>query len=62
MIEVWLDEDGKQIKQNLIQSSGHQILDERALKTIKEWQFSRRLEDGIAVAHRVHIPINFKLR
>lgn len=62
LIEVWLDSEGKQIKQKIIISSGHSILDNRALNTIKQWQFSRRIEQGQAIAHRVQIPINFKLR
>lgn len=62
LIEVWLDKDGKQIKQKLIQSSGHEILDSRALNTIKQWQFSRQTANGQAIAHRVQIPINFKLK
>lgn len=62
LIEVWLDREGKQVKQKIISSSGHSILDQRALKTIKQWQFSRRIEQGQAIAHRVQIPINFKLQ
>lgn len=62
LIEVWLDENGKQIKQKIIQSSGHEILDTRALNTIKQWQFSRQMSQGEAIAHRVQIPINFKLK
>lgn len=62
LIEVWLDSEGKQIKQKIIVSSGHPILDNRALNTIKQWQFSRRIVQGHAIAHRVQIPINFKLR
>ncbi|EGU45514.1 TonB protein [Vibrio ichthyoenteri ATCC 700023] len=62
LIEVWLNSEGKQIKQKIILSSGHQILDQRALNTIKQWQFSRRIEQGQAIAHRVQIPINFKLQ
>ncbi|WP_082030211.1 energy transducer TonB [Vibrio renipiscarius] len=62
LIEVWLNQEGKQIKQKIITSSGHSILDQRALNTIKQWQFSRRIEHGQAIAHRVHIPINFKLQ
>ena len=62
LIEVWLDEQGNQIKQLLLESSGHRVLDERALSTIKEWRFSNQLEQGQAIAHRVQIPINFQLQ
>lgn len=62
LIEVWLDEQGNQIKQLLLESSGHNVLDERALSTIKEWRFSHQVEQGQAIAHRVQIPINFQLQ
>ena len=62
LIEVWLDEQGNQIKQLLLESSGHRVLDERALSTIKKWRFSNQLEQGQAIAHRVQIPINFQLQ
>lgn len=62
LIEVWLDEQGNQIKQLLLESSGHSVLDERALSTIKKWRFSHQVEQGQAIAHRVQIPINFQLQ
>jgi protein TonB len=61
LVEVWLDEKGKQIKQRIINSSGHQILDKAALKGISQWQFSRQQDDGQAIAYRVQVPINFGL-
>lgn len=60
-VEVWIDEKGRQIKQMLVQSSGAQVLDEAALDTIKRWRFSSHIVDGHAIAHRVHIPVRFKL-
>ncbi len=62
LVEVWLDEKGNQIKQVLLESSGHRVLDQRALSTIKEWRFSRQVNQGQAIAHRVQIPINFQLQ
>ncbi len=62
LIEVWLDEQGNQTKQLLIKSSGHSVLDKRALNTIKEWRFSHQTDQGQAIAHRVQIPINFQLQ
>lgn len=61
MYEIWLDEQGRQIKQQLISSSGTELLDQSALEAIKQWQFSPRILDGAPVAHRVHIPVRFKL-
>ncbi|WP_261314480.1 energy transducer TonB [Vibrio hangzhouensis] len=59
--EIWLDEQGQQVKQVLISSSGATILDRSALEAIKEWQFSAHIVNGVAMAHRIHIPVRFKL-
>lgn len=59
--EVWLDENGKQIKQVLITSSGATILDKSALDAIKKWRFSPHSVNGQRTAHRVQIPVRFKL-
>lgn len=62
LVEVWLDEKGNQVKQVLLESSGHKVLDQQALSTIKEWRFSQQVAQGQAIAHRVQIPINFQLQ
>ncbi|UJF17335.1 energy transducer TonB [Vibrio sp. SS-MA-C1-2] len=61
IIEVWLDKEGNQIKQVLLTSTGHQILDKAALKTVAKWKFGEQVDSGKTIAHRVHIPIRFKL-
>ncbi|YCO01674.1 energy transducer TonB [Vibrio sp. VNB-15] len=61
LYEVWLDENGNQVKQVLIESSGAEMLDVSALRAIKQWQFSPHITGGHKVAHRVQIPVRFKL-
>lgn len=61
MYEIWLDENGNQIRQNLLSSSGASMLDEAALQAIKKWKFSPRKHNGTSIAHRVQVPIRFKL-
>ncbi|WP_319782232.1 energy transducer TonB [Oceanisphaera sp. IT1-181] len=61
LIEVWLDEQGRQIKRLLAKSSGVSALDSAALKAIVKWRFSAYVENGRGIAHRVHIPVRFKL-
>ncbi len=61
LYEIWLDENGNQIKQVLIESSGADMLDSSALRAIKQWQFSPHITGGQQVAHRVQIPVRFKL-
>jgi len=59
--EIWLDENGNQIKQVLIESSGTESLDASALRAIKQWQFTPHISGGLKVAHRVQVPVRFKL-
>nr|WP_269781209.1 energy transducer TonB [Photobacterium carnosum] len=61
LIEVWIDIEGQQLKQKLIKSSGAQILDNAAIVAIKQWHFSSHIVNGKAIAHRVQIPVRFKL-
>ncbi|MGF1754123.1 energy transducer TonB [Vibrio makurazakiensis] len=59
--EIWLDKEGKQIKQALVDSSGALMLDKAALDAIKKWKFSAHIVNGQAIAHRIQIPVRFKL-
>ncbi|SMY15735.1 energy transducer TonB [Photobacterium aquimaris] len=61
LIEVWIGAQGQQLKQKLIKSSGAQILDNAAIAAIKKWRFSSHIVNGKAIAHRVQIPVRFKL-
>ncbi len=61
LYEIWLNEKGKQIKQELITSSGASVLDEAALNAIRDWKFSPQVINGQAIAHRVQIPVRFSL-
>ncbi|MCQ1058479.1 energy transducer TonB [Photobacterium sp. DNB23_23_1] len=61
LVEIWIDESGKQVKQNLVKSSGTEILDDAAIAAIKRWRFSSHIVDGQAIAHRVQVPVRFKL-
>ncbi|MFA0429876.1 energy transducer TonB [Vibrio sp. 10N.222.51.C5] len=59
--EIWLDAEGKQIKQALVNSSGALMLDNAALDAIKQWKFSPHTVNGRAITHRVQIPVRFRL-
>lgn len=59
--EIWLNEQGEQIKQILASSSGARMLDNAALSAIKKWQFSPQKINGQAIAHRIFVPVRFKL-
>ncbi|WED27671.1 energy transducer TonB [Vibrio sp. DW001] len=61
LIEVWIDDHGNQIKQFIVDSSGFSTLDGAALTAISNWKFDVSTDRGHAIAHRVQIPVNFKL-
>ncbi|WP_413284092.1 TonB family protein [Vibrio sp. MA40-2] len=61
LVEVWIDQKGQQIKQFIVDSSGYSTLDEAALNAISNWQFTVSVEQGYSIAHRVQIPVTFKL-
>ncbi|MDV7103967.1 energy transducer TonB [Vibrio sp. TH_r3] len=61
LVEVWIDQKGQQIKQFIVDSSGYSALDEAALNAISNWQFTVSVEQGYSIAHRVRIPVTFKL-
>jgi TonB family protein len=55
-------ENGKVGKISLERSSGYKILDEAALKTVKEWQFKPAYEGDRPITMWVRIPIRFELK
>lgn len=61
LVEIWLDEQGEQIKQRIISSSGYQLLDNAALASIKHWQFQGHYDGHQQIASRVQIPVTFTL-
>lgn len=61
-LEIWLSEQGAQLKRTLSRSSGFALLDEAALRAAAQWQFEPYRHNGMAVASRVRIPIEFAVR
>lgn len=55
-------EDGHCAEVKLTTSSGHDLLDNSALETVKRWRFVPASRGGTAVASWVEIPISFRLR
>lgn len=53
---------GKAGRVSLETSSGHELLDQSALQTVKQWQFTPARKDGVVVSQVVRIPINFNLK
>ncbi|MDN3680768.1 energy transducer TonB [Vibrio tapetis subsp. quintayensis] len=61
LVEIWIDEQGHQTKQMVIDSSGHPMLDQAAINAITKWQFKSYRDQGQLIAHRVQVPITFEL-
>lgn len=60
-VEVLLGETGQQIRAEVYQSSGASLLDRAALSVVKKWQFIAHRINGVAVASRIRIPVEFSL-
>jgi TonB family protein len=45
----------------VLESSGHEVLDEAALKTVRRWRFVAARQKNVPVASWVEIPIQFEL-
>jgi protein TonB len=54
--------DGRAGEVRVLTSSGHELLDQSALSTVKQWKFTPARKDGVIVAQAVRIPITFSLK
>lgn len=63
--EVWLrvlvDKYGKVIDAQVENSSGHALLDDTALKTVRKWKFHPARQSGENVREAIRLPIRFEL-
>lgn len=61
-VAVEVNPDGSVAAVRLVQSSGHESLDQSALETIKGWRFRSARKDGVLSKSVVRVPITFRLR
>ncbi len=54
--------DGRVGAIDLARSSGYDVLDKAALRTVKSWRFTPGTQDGKPVAMWVQVPITFRLK
>lgn len=54
-------EDGRCAEARIVHSSGHTLLDESALSTVRRWRFLPATRAGAPVAASVDVPISFRL-
>lgn len=60
-LKVSVDRLGKPMKIDLEKSSGHDVLDQAAIKAVKTWRFSPAKLGDIVVESTVRVPIRFRL-
>jgi len=62
LLKVHVLTDGKVGQIEIKRSSGHDVLDQSALHTVKQWKFipARKGEDAIPMW--VNVPVKFQLR
>lgn len=61
LLELWLDETGHQTKLRVSQSSGVSTLDKAAIAAVAKWRFQAHRLNGLSVASRVTVPLEFVL-
>lgn len=62
LLEVVVAPDGRPADVRIARSSGHAMLDDSAVRTVRErWRFVPARRDGAAVESRVTVPIRFRL-
>jgi protein TonB len=54
--------DGRAGQTRILESSGHELLDQSALSTVKQWKFTPARKDGVIITQAVRIPITFSLK
>jgi len=60
-LNVFVDKDGIPNQVDIQRSSGFDILDKAALKTVEKWKFSPARSGSLQFSSRVTIPIQFTL-
>lgn len=61
LVLVWLDEQGEQLKREIIESSGFALLDQAALRSVARNQFLPHTLNGVGHAARLRLPVIFRL-
>lgn len=62
LLEVFVSASGTAEEVKVANTSGHEILDEAALKAVRGWRFAPGLRNGRPTPMRVRVPVRFNLR
>lgn len=61
MLSVEVNSDGEVKALSLKKSSGHVLLDESAMKSVRSWKFLPASSGGVQVESKVEVPVRFKI-
>ncbi|NKN31663.1 energy transducer TonB [Marichromatium bheemlicum] len=61
LIRVAVGADGRVGATTVIESSGHRLLDDAALRAVARWRFAPAWQAGRAVAAQLTVPVIFRL-
>lgn len=61
LVRALVSASGSVADASLVESSGHQMLDDAALAAVRKWKFSPALKDGVAVEEHVKVRVRFKI-
>jgi len=62
LLKVEVLPNGRVRQIEIKQSSGHEILDQSALSTVREWKFIPAQKGGVAISSWLNIPVKFDLQ
>ena len=62
LLSVRVTENGRAALVNLKTSSGYPLLDEAALRAVRDWEFDPARAAGIAVESQIEVPVRFVLK
>ena len=62
LLDVCVKENGKPRHVRIIKSSGHRLLDQAALKTVRLWSFVPARQGGVAIEAHVEVPVTFEIK
>jgi protein TonB len=61
ILKVLVSANGNSEQVTVVQSSGHDLLDQAAVDAVKQWRFVPAKRGDTAIARTENVPINFKL-
>lgn len=61
LLIVKVSAEGRALRIDLKQTSGHPLLDEAAMKAVRDWEFVPARVGPLAVDSKIEVPVCFKL-